>query len=289
MARKRSPGRKPYGYYKDERKVIEIIIRKRRKRRGAFGPTAYNAIAGELNYEGYRTRDGKFWRAQQVRKILSETDGILLANKRPKKTQLSRSDYLTPKQIADCRAVFKDEHEEIIFETLLGSALRASELCALRVRDLSLDAEPYEIQVIRGKGCKQRSVIIGPKLAERLRRHLKKRNFGKTTPLFLNRRYLPLSYRDVYYLIKAIGKRAQILSLHPHTLRHTWATLCDYETACFDIAYQLGHSKLDTTAIYRKVRSQQRMRTAASVEQIVDEATQKHGLKENISNQVKTA
>ena len=273
MARKRSPGRKPFGYSKSEQEVIEVIVRKRRKRRGSAGPTPYNAIAVELNTEGYRTRDGKYWRAKQVRKILnSRAHPLFLPTSRVKKTQLSPGDYLTPEQIAACRSTFKNDYEERIFETLLGSALRASELCALQVRDVYLDAEPYQIEVRRGKGSKQRVVVIGSELAGILRQYLKTRQPQRKEPLLLNSQGDPLRYKALYAVIKAVGTRAKIPSLHPHTLRHTWATLCNYETSCFDIADQLGHSRLSTTAIYRKVRIQQRIRTAAAVEQQINSA-----------------
>jgi len=260
-------GRKLYPCNKREREIVAKIVRLRRRRRGAAGPTPYNAIARELNESGVRTRDGKHWQAKQVREILYREQVVKPVAKRIKKTHLARRDYLTPTQIDRCRGVCRDERELIIFETLLGSAVRASEFCNLQQRDFFLDEEPYEIQVRRGKGSKQRSVIVGDRLAALLRKWLKNRT-GAKVYAFENCAGRPMDRRQLWYLIKGIGKRAGIPSLHPHTLRHTWATLCDYETAVFDIVEQLGHSSAEVTRIYRKVRSEHRIRTAREFEKM---------------------
>ena len=51
-------GRKPFGYYADERAVVEVIKIKRRTRKGSAGPTGPYVIAAELNREGYKSQTG---------------------------------------------------------------------------------------------------------------------------------------------------------------------------------------------------------------------------------------
>lgn len=254
-------GRKPYGYGAKERKVVELIASKRRKRKGANGPTPYNKIAVELNAEGFLTRDGKSWRAQQVRKVLRRLE----ANEQPKKqyaqkTSLNSTDFLSLEQIKQCRQAIGDPLERMVFELLLGTGLRASELCALTIRDIDLNKR--QVDVRRGKGCKQRSVQISEELAEQLREYLKKHRYfaGRCDPVFLNKRWERLKYTDLRYRFRKLGKKCDILTLHPHALRHTFATILYNSSGDLKfVREQLGHNSMDTTAIYAKISPERRL------------------------------
>jgi integrase len=266
-------GRKYFGFYPDEKAVVEIIKLKSRKRKGGskLGPFA---IAKELNAEGHRTQTGRLFRAQTVKDILER--GTLFispkAKKRVKKTSLSIDDYMTAEQIVKCYKVIKSFKHKVIFDLLLGSGLRASELAALQIRDLGVFDGRTEIEVRRGKGAKQRIIIIGSRLAEQLRRYLKmyRKNAGRKEPVFLNSKALGMTYENLYYLIKNIGHRAGVGSLHPHALRHTFATiLSNYTENSFFIKDQLGHSSLDTTAIYSKVTTDFKLRKMDLFEELI--------------------
>lgn len=266
-------GRKYFGFYPDEKSVVEIIKLKSRKRKGGskLGPFA---IAKELNAEGYRTQTGRLFRAQTVKDILER--GTLFispkAKKRVKKTSLSIDDYMTAEQIVKCYKVIKNFKHKVIFDLLLGSGLRASELAALQIRDLGVFDGRTEIEVRRGKGAKQRIIIIGSRLAEQLRQYLKmyRKNAGRKEPVFLNSKASGMTYENLYYLIKNIGRRAGIDALHPHAIRHTFATiLSNYTENSFFIKDQLGHSSLDTTAIYSKVTTDFKLRKMDLFEELI--------------------
>jgi len=286
-------GRKPFGYYQDERAVIEIIKLKRRKRKGYMGPLSFAAITRELNAEGYRTQTGKLWASQTIKNVLSriEAQESNRCKQYSRKTQLNASDYLKPAQIRTCRESLLRPIEKVVFETLLGAGLRASELCALQIRDIGVFDGKRQIDVRRGKGAKQRSVIIGKRLAALLVEYLTthRKDAGRKQPVFLNIWGKELSYSDLHYMLKILGKRAGIDYLHPHILRHTFATLYNYKTDAFFIRDQLGHANLNTTAIYAKTNTANKIRVVDNFEDRLEQLTEDSQLQENDSKKVQSA
>ncbi len=249
-------GRKPFGSRPGEVEVITVIKLKARKRKGGrtLGP---GQIARELNTEALKTQMGRSWTAQGVKNVLSRAqqpqDGN--KNRHRKKTQLESGDYLTAQQVRHCLQVLAGGDDEMIFRLLVGAGLRASELCDLQVRDLGVFAGKSQVDVRRGKGCKQRSVFIDSNLALRLRTYLEQRRSrsGRKAWVFTNSRQDKLSYDSLYYRIRKIGARTGIAGLRPHALRHTFATLLyDYKKDLFFVQQQLGHASSDTTQIYVK-------------------------------------
>lgn len=270
-------GRKPYGFYKDEQAVVEVIRLKARKRKGGrkLGPWQ---IARELNVEGYKSQTGRPFSGLTVKDILTRAEQPPKPKPR-RKQQLEAGDYLSLEQINDCRQALlngsdegqacRNEREKIIFETLLGSGLRASEMCDLQVRDLALTRGKSQIDVRRGKGAKNRSVVIGPALAKTLRKYLKKYRWSakRTDPAFISRYGNRLTPRNLLRIISGIGERAGLESLHTHNLRHTFATfLYNYKRDLFCLKNQLGHSAITSTEIYAKTFQQDRLEQMAGFE-----------------------
>lgn len=280
-------GRKKYGCSADERNIIKLIICKRKRRKGSIGPTAYNRIAVELNAEGHRTRDGKLWRAKQIRDILNELP-LLNVKKRPKKTHLASDDYLELGQIHDVLAACREGVERVIIETLFGTGLRASELAGLQIRDVNLAKNLVDVR--KGKGNKQGVVKICQRLTDMLADYIKKRKkagAGRLDSLFLNRAYKPIRYWDIYYLVKAVGKRASV-TLHPHALRHTHGDiLYNYLNEEILTKSQLRHSRLETTTIYANPRDFKKLKTIEKFDLILTGKIQPDLLPENASIQVK--
>lgn len=155
------------------------------------------------------------------------------------------------------RAVVND----LIIELLLRTGLRASELCQLSIEDLPCTHEKDEIFVRSGKGKIARTVQLSKGLTEKLNKFVKihRKNAKPKEPLFVGERGKRLSYSGLYSRIKTIGKRAGLPNLHPHTLRHTYATiLYSIERDLFNVADQLGHSSTDTTKVYAKTNNESR-------------------------------
>lgn len=138
--------------------------------------------------------------------------------------------------------------DRALLELLYASGIRAGELKNLLVRDLNLGSGTLIVK--RCKGDKDRLAMVGSKAVEALRSYLGERKSG---PVFLNRRDRgPLRGKDgVYRVVAAAAKRAGLTGVHPHTLRHTFATVLLNRGA--DIRYVqelLGHVRISTTQIY---------------------------------------
>jgi integrase/recombinase XerC len=144
--------------------------------------------------------------------------------------------------------------DRAILELLYAGGLRVGELVALRAEQALGD----EIRV-RGKGGKDRMVLIGGQAAAWLRRYLDEarprlaRAGGDA--LFLNARGGPLTARAVQLLVDR-WVRAAAIQQHttPHVLRHTFAThLLDGGADLRAVQELLGHASLATTQIYTHV------------------------------------
>lgn len=138
-----------------------------------------------------------------------------------------------------------------MMELMYSSGLRLSELQGLDLGDLDLSTG--EVKVL-GKGSKERILPIGSKAKEALKRWLEVRlGFSpKDNAVFLNRRGGRLSHRSIQLLFQKWGKmQALDTHLHPHKLRHSFAThLLEASGDLRSVQELLGHSSLATTQIY---------------------------------------
>ena len=139
-----------------------------------------------------------------------------------------------------------------------GAGLRVSEVAHLKVDDI--DSTRMLIRVEEGKGRKDRNAMLSPQLLELLRlwwREGKRR--GVMLPhgwLFPGRSCIdPISSRQLHRAVQEAAEVAGIRKrVSPHTLRHSFAThLLEQDVDIRVIQVLLGHSKLETTALYTKV------------------------------------
>lgn len=140
-----------------------------------------------------------------------------------------------------------------VFEMLYGCGLRVSELVGLNLDDI--DSSERWLRV-RGKGRKERQVPFGSKAADALAAYMTTRDAAPNErAVFLNRRGARLSDRDVRRIVKFYaGMLLLDSSLHPHTLRHAYAThLLSDGADLRAIQELLGHSRLSTTQKYTQV------------------------------------
>lgn len=150
--------------------------------------------------------------------------------------------------------------DRALLELLYGSGLRVSELAALDLEHVSTRAA--ELRVI-GKGKKERIVPISGKALEALQLYLPRRTeladprTGDLDPkaLLLTRRGKRLGVRRVQALVQRYGALgAGRPDLHPHALRHSFAThLLEGGADLRVIQELLGHSSLATTQRYTHV------------------------------------
>lgn len=147
----------------------------------------------------------------------------------------------------DARAL----RDRALVELLYGGGLRVGEAEALDRADLRL-AESL-VHIRHGKGGKERLVPLGRDAVEALERYLEATR-GEHVPLFLNARGGRLSARSMRRVVKGAGLRAGVAGVHPHALRHSYAThMLDHGADLRGIQELLGHASLSTTQRYTHV------------------------------------
>lgn len=144
--------------------------------------------------------------------------------------------------------------DRTMLEVLYGCGLRVSELCGLDLGDLALD-EGY--LRIHGKGGKERLSPIAGTAARELASYLEdarpqlSRSERPTPAVFLNARGGRLSRQSAHAIVARAGLAIGVANLHPHTLRHSFAThLLEGGADLRVIQEILGHADISTTQIY---------------------------------------
>ena len=155
------------------------------------------------------------------------------------------------------------ERDHAIFEFLYGCGLRVSELVGLDLLDV--DRAEQWLRV-RGKGRKEREVPFGKQAAAALERYLEARKAtAAEKAVFTNHRGTRLTDRAVRSIVKLYASLLQgDDTLHPHSLRHAYAThLLGDGADLRSIQELLGHARLTTTQRYTQVSLEDLMRVYA--------------------------
>jgi integrase/recombinase XerC len=136
------------------------------------------------------------------------------------------------------------ERDQVIYNVLINTGLRVSELYELGWDDIELNDRSGKLFVRNGKGGKSRTVPLN--LAARRAFSSWKEAFGSHSPIF------QVTPRAIQKRLAEIGRRAKV-ELTPHRLRHTFGkSLVDAGVSLDKVAAILGHDRLETTAIYTR-------------------------------------
>ena len=154
--------------------------------------------------------------------------------------------------------------DRAVMETLYGCGLRASELCSLELKDVSL-----EESVMRcfGKGSKERIVPVGGAAAEWIERYVSSwrqfhsRGNADEPHVFLTRLGRPFTRISLFQMLKrraaayaAAGGGIDPAEVSPHVFRHCFAShLLAHGAGIRPIQEMLGHASIATTQIYTHV------------------------------------
>jgi site-specific recombinase XerD len=151
--------------------------------------------------------------------------------------------------------------------TLYATGVRRAELTHLKISDI--DSQRMVIHIQGGKGRKDRDVMLSPKLLEALRQHWRGLRRKPRVWLFPGNRWhtgdQPIHTNVVWQACQQAAHRAGIQKeLHPHTLRHCFAThLLEAGADLRTIQLLLGHRDLEKTTIYLHL-SQRHLNATAS-------------------------
>ena len=191
------------------------------------------------------------------------------ALKLPRKPRQPLPKDLSPEQITTLLEAPATDNPNLIrdhtiLELFYSAGLRLAELASLNNRDLGPDSEHY---IIRGKGGVERLIFIGSKAREALARWqavrgqlLKK---ADEPALFLNKNGGRLTERGIALRLKAYAaERLPGVNVHPHMLRHTFAShILQSSGDLRSVQELLGHKNLATTQIYTPLDYQHLART----------------------------
>ena len=176
---------------------------------------------------------------------------------------LTHDEINTLLSIPDCGTML-GQRDSAILELFYAAGLRISELVSLDLHQLDLLSR--EIRVI-GKGNKERLVIIGMPAVHALQNYLssvrpKLENNNSRQAVFLNYKGTRLTARWIQTRVLKYARCAGInKEVHPHMLRHTFAThLLDGGADLRVVQDLLGHADLSTTQIYTHVTQSQARR-----------------------------
>ena len=151
--------------------------------------------------------------------------------------------------------------------TLYATGLRCAELTRLKVSDV--DSKRMVIRVQGGKWRKDRDVMLSPRLLEELRKHWHQLRRKPSDWLFPGNRWhtahYPIDTKTVWHACDGAAQRADLKkAVHPHTLRHCFAThLLEAGADLHTIQILLGHRDLKETTIYLHL-SQRHLHATAS-------------------------
>lgn len=140
---------------------------------------------------------------------------------------------------------------------MLDCGLRRSELCRLKVSDVDLAQKSL---LVNGKGGKQRLVPMGELtfrcLESYFHRTVPERSGKISAPFFLDRRGNGIDVNVIKMVFQDLKERTGIQRLHPHLLRHTFATLYLVDGGNLEmLRCLLGHSSISITQIYLHLSS----------------------------------
>lgn len=177
------------------------------------------------------------------------------------KKELKLPNYMKYSEFEDMINSIPDDllgiRNKCIFELLLCTGARVSELISIKVDDI--DFSSHSIKVL-GKGNKERLVFLNEHAIDTLNDYLdNSRNEllagRKSDRLFINHIGGDLTTRGVRDIIDNIIKKAALnIKVTPHMFRHTFATMLLNEGCSLKSVQELlGHANLSTTSIYTHV------------------------------------
>ena len=187
----------------------------------------------------------------------------------PKKTR-SLPTILSREEVTQLIDAARTPGERILLMTLYATGVRRSELTHLKIGDI--DSQRMVVHIRGGKGRKDRDVMLSPKLLTALRTHWRFYHRKSSTWLFPSnyRKDRPIDTKTVWYACQKAAKRAGIQKhVHPHTLRHCFAThIYEAGTDLRAIQVLLGHEDLKDTLVYVHLAIQRLNSTASPLDSL---------------------
>jgi len=226
-------------------------------------------------YQAYLFRERKL----QPNTVIQHLGGIRFFYIKTLKQTWSADLTPYPKKVIHLPAILSREEVNSLIEAaptpfqrtllmaLYATGLRRAELASLKITDI--DSSRNVIHVAAGKGRRDRDVMLSRNLLEALREHYRSLRRKPAVWLFPGNRWHtadhPISPKVIWYACREAAELAGIRKeVHPHTLRHCFAThLLEDGADLRTIQILLGHRDLEETTIYLHL-SEKRLNATAS-------------------------
>lgn len=157
----------------------------------------------------------------------------------------------------------------LLVMALYATGARRAELAQLKISDI--DSQRMVIHIQGGKGRKDRDVMLSPTLLEALREHWRGLKRKPKVWLFPGNRWHtgedPIDTKVIWLACKESAARARLKGVHPHTMRHCFAThLLEAGADLRTIQILLGHRDLEETTIYLHLSKKHLSETASPLD-----------------------
>ncbi len=190
----------------------------------------------------------------------------------PKK-ELHLPQILSQAEVARLIDATETPFQRILVMTLYATGARRAEVARLKISDI--DSERMVVHIRGGKGRKDRDVMLSPALLEALRTYWRGLRRKPTVWLFPGNRWhtssRPVTTKVLWTACRQAAIRAGLehKHIHPHTLRHCFAThLLEAGADLRTIQVLLGHRDLEETTIYLHLSSKHLSATSSPLDML---------------------
>jgi len=168
--------------------------------------------------------------------------------------------YISKSEADTVLNTVKSQHHKVIILLMLDCGLRVSEACGIKFKNFDFKNRTLTLQSSKKKGKKSlRTIPISNRLYQDLANFIHQKKPHELNPdnyLFpsSHKTGYPISRKTIWGVLKNIKEKKGIYNLHPHALRHTFATHHLNEgTTLPEIKEMLGHINYNTTLIYASI------------------------------------
>jgi integrase/recombinase XerD len=190
----------------------------------------------------------------------------------PKKV-LHLPEILSQQEVARLIDATETPFQRILVMTLYATGARRAEVARLKISDI--DSQRMVVHIRGGKGRKDRDVMLSAPLLEELRRYWRGLRHKPTVWLFPGNRWhtssRPITNKVLWSACRQAALRAGLehKHIHPHTLRHCFAThLLEAGADLRTIQILLGHRDLEETTIYLHLSNKHLSATASPLDML---------------------
>lgn len=158
-------------------------------------------------------------------------------------------EVLSQEEVVRLFSAIKNQRHSLMVRLMYSAGLRVSELVGLRVKDVEFDRGCGWVR--KGKGSKDRLFVLSERIREELKDFISSEGLDAQDYVF-NGRKGHLTARTAYAIVrKASGHAGFGRRVHPHTLRHSFAThLIENGNDLVSVQSIMGHARPDTTMVY---------------------------------------